>query len=318
LLATYNGERFVREQIDSILAQDYEELRILARDDGSDDGTTEILKWYEKRFPDRFRILPSAFASGSAKANFLLLMKASAAEYICFSDQDDVWVPDKVSASKRAMDQLESRWGKDLPLLVFTDLRVVDDNLQTLQESYWTYEALRPKRISRPAAQLAQNVVTGCTAMLNRRLIGLALRMPEEAIMHDQWIALLACTMGKAKAIEAQTVLYRQHDRNVIGSEQRTGSLAELMKRVRKTDVRIIQWKKNQRQASSFLRLHENDLSIKNRDIFRAYLRCGTSRNFVARIRILTRYGFLRAGVLRKLADLVDQWKMKVDEDEPR
>src|ERR1700734_3871762 len=89
LLATYNGERFLREQIDSIIGQDYENIYRLARDDGSRDGTVEILNEYAQRFPERFRVMPASAAAGGPKANFLLLMKASTADYICFSDQDD-------------------------------------------------------------------------------------------------------------------------------------------------------------------------------------------------------------------------------------
>ena len=101
LLATYNGARFLREQIDSILAQDYGNIRVLARDDGSSDGTVEILHQYAKRFPGRFRVMPSSAPTGSAKNNFLLLMKASTADYVCFADQDDVWLPAKVTAQNR-------------------------------------------------------------------------------------------------------------------------------------------------------------------------------------------------------------------------
>ena len=115
LLATYNGARFLREQLDSIFAQDYENLRILARDDGSRDETPQILSEYAQRFPSRFRLLPTDTATGSAKTNFLKLMQASDADYVCFCDQDDVWLPEKVSTTQRAMSGLEERWGRDTP-----------------------------------------------------------------------------------------------------------------------------------------------------------------------------------------------------------
>jgi glycosyltransferase involved in cell wall biosynthesis len=313
LLATFNGEHYLREQLDSILAQDYEYVRVLAKDDGSSDGTQNILDEYAERLPDRFRVIPGGVTGGSAKNNFLLLMKESTAEYICFADQDDVWLPHKVSITKRAMDELESCWGKDVPLLVFSDLRVVDDQLRTLQASYWAYEKLRPQRVRRLGALLVQNVVTGCTCMLNRKLVDLSLSMPEEAIMHDHWVALLASAMGKTNAIEAQTVLYRQHDKNVIGSEQRTGSLSEFTLRVRKTDVRRMEWKKSQSQARALLRVHGTELSQKAWEQILAFLRCGTSRNRLVRIWILVRHGYLRTGLLQKLATLSDQWKMTVD-----
>jgi Glycosyl transferase family 2 len=315
LLATYNGARFLRQQIDSILTQDDAHLRVLARDDGSSDGTVAILMEYAQRFPGRFDVMPASPPTGSAKDNFLLLMKASTAEYICFSDQDDVWLPDKVSTSRKAMEELESKWGLDTPLLVFTDLRVVDDQLRTLHASFWAHEIIKPQRIHRFAAVLAQNVVTGCTMMVNRPLLKLALRMPEEAFMHDQWLGLLASVAGRAAVVKAQTVLYRQHDRNVIGVQQRgrTTSLAELKRRFHNTEVRLLQWKTSQRQAAAFLRVHGDELSQSHRDLLRAYLRCGSSRSRLMRIYILVRYGFLRTGLLRKMALLVDLWTMKVE-----
>src|SRR5271156_5979852 len=92
LLATYNGARFLREQLDSILAQDYGNFRVLARDDGSSDETVEILVQYAEDFPDRVRVMPAGIATGNPQSNFLLLMRASTAEYVCFADQDDVWL----------------------------------------------------------------------------------------------------------------------------------------------------------------------------------------------------------------------------------
>lgn len=308
LLATYNGERYLEEQIDSILAQDYPNLRVLARDDGSQDGTPAILKQYETRFPDRFRVLRSGHATRSAKDNFLLLMRASDGEYVCLSDQDDVWLPHKVSLIKRSMEHLESTWGKDLPLLVFTDLRVVDDKLETLHESFWKHEKLDPTRIHRFGSLLSQNVVTGCTAMLNRRLVELAGHMPVEAYMHDQWVALLASAMGKATHVDAQTVLYRQHQQNVVGSRERTGSLPELIRRVCNSDMRRSQWRTSQRQAESFLSLHYAQLPVTHREQLLAFLRCGTTRSRLLRTYLLIRHGFLRAGLLEKLATLADQW----------
>jgi glycosyltransferase involved in cell wall biosynthesis len=314
LLATYNGDRFLREQISSILAQDYSNIRVLARDDGSTDETANILKEYARRFPDSFRVMPHSPGTGSPKDNFLLLMQESSAPYVCFSDQDDVWLPDKVSKTKQAMDQLESRWGVDVPLLVFTDLRVVDDQLKILHESFWANEGIEPSYIDQLALTVARNVVTGCTAMLNRRLLDLSRHMPKEASMHDHWIALVASAMGKSSSLRKQTVLYRQHDRNVFGAEKKTKSLPALIRRIRRSDGRASQWEISQRQVEAFLRTYGDDLSVKNRDLLMAYLRCGTSKSRLVRIAILIRYGFYRAGLMRNAAILMHLWTMKVKE----
>lgn len=315
LLATCNGERFLREQIDSILRQDYEHLRVLARDDGSSDLTGEILRDYAARFPDRFQVLPSGNASGSAKHNFLRLMEASTADHICFCDQDDVWLPHKLSRTKEAMDRLESEWGTNLPLLVFTDLEVVDDRLNQLHPSFWAYMNIDPDRINRLNELLVQGVVTGCTTMLNRRLLDLSLRMPEEASMHDRWISLLTSTMGKHAIVKVPTILYRQHDRNVLGTGV-TQQPRTLRQRLWYPDTQkyLEEWRTNQRQAAALLRIHSAELPSKKRRLIAAYLKCGSSTSRFTRVTTFLRNGFYRAGILPNLLLIFNLWKMKLDE----
>lgn len=299
LLATCNGERFLREQIDSILGQDYEHLRVLARDDGSSDRTPEILLEYATRFPDRFNVLLSEHAPIGAKQNFLLLMKAATANHICFCDQDDVWLPNKIRRTKEAMDRLESKWGKNLPLLVFTDLRVVDDKLNQLHPSFWAYMGIDPERIGQLNRLLVQGVVTGCTALLNRRLINLSLRMPDEALMHDRWIALLTSTMGKYTAVKRPTILYRQHDRNTLGtgSTQQTKTLLERFGRPNRQKY-LEEWRANQKQAAAFLRIYSAELLPMQSQLIAAFITCGSSESRLTRVSYFLRYGFYRAGVM--------------------
>jgi len=312
LLATYNGGRFLREQIDSILSQDYKNLRILARDDGSSDNTTTILNEYERGFPNRFRVIPTDAPTGSAKNNFLKLMTASSAGYVCFSDQDDVWVSNKISRSMQAMARLEAHRGAAVPLLVFTDLRVVDDQLKTLHESFWTQAGIDPSRLRKLATVLVQNPVTGCTTLINRPLLNLALHMPEEATMHDAWIGLLASACGSFEALRERTVLYRQHDRNVVGVEARRRSPRELLAVFLSRRPRVLQWKSNERVVEALLRVHGQELSIENRKLLMAYLRCGRHDNRAARLAMMVRYSFFRKGLLRNLITFIDLWRGKM------
>jgi glycosyltransferase involved in cell wall biosynthesis len=317
LLATCNGERFLREQIDSILGQDYEHLRVLARDDGSRDLTSEILNDYAARFPNRFQVLPSGSAAGSARDNFLRLMEASTADHICFSDQDDVWLPDKLSRTKEAMDRLESEWGTNLPLLVFTDLQVVDDELNQLHPSFWAYMGIDPDRINRLNKLLVQGVVTGCTAMLNRPLADLSLRMPEEASMHDRWIALLTSTMGKYAIVRAPTILYRQHDRNLLGTgaAQQRGTLLQRLWRP-DAEKYLEEWRTNLRQAAALLRNHSAEMPPQKRHLIAAYLKCGSSTSRFTRVATFLRYGFYRAGLLPNLVLILNLWAKSLDEQQ--
>lgn len=314
LLATYNGERFLRQQIDSILSQSYENLRILARDDGSSDSTMAILNEYEQRFPNRFRIIPKSTPGRGAKENFLQLMKVSTADYVCFSDQDDVWLADKVNRTMLAMAVLESQRGMTTPLLVFTDLRVVDDALKMLHKSFWQHSGTKPGHIHRLNLLLGHNVVTGCTMLINRSLLDMALHMPQEASMHDSWIALLASSFGAAKIVPEKTVLYRQHDQNVIGTDERTNSPRELISRFLQREPRMMQWNNNERVAEALLRIHEEALSSKQRQILKAYLLCGRSENSIVRVTTLIQYRFFRSGLFRNITTLIDLWRGKMNQ----
>lgn len=319
LLATFNGERFLRQQIDSILSQDYPNLRVLARDDGSGDGTAVILKEYSEAFPGRFRVMPPGRPTGSAKDNFLLLMQASSADYLCFSDQDDVWLPDKVSLSQDAMNELEKRWGKEIPLLVFSDLHVVDDRLETLHRSFWSRMCIVPERINRLSELLGKSVVTGCAAMLNRSLLDLSLRMPEDAFMHDCWVALLASTLGKSAIVRAQTVLYRQHGDNVVGTgiPLPGGESATLLNRVRRFPLaaraQLALWNVSQQQARAFLRVHGAELPAEKRELLGAYLRCETSKSRFVRVATFIRYRFFFVGMQQNLATILYLWNKRVE-----
>ena len=258
LLATYNGERFLRDQINSILAQDYSNVRVLARDDESSDGTVEILEEYAARFPEHFRVMPASKGTRHPKWNFLRLMEASTGEYVCFADQDDVWLPQKLTLTMQAMERLEVRHGKKLPLLAFTDLRVVNEHLETIVESYWKLHRINPRQVNHFARLLGQNVVTGCTAMLNRRLLELLLRIPDEADMHDSWAALVASAFGAAEPVPAQTVLYRQHDRNMLGA-------GELPNQIRTSkpcafEEQQKRWQLMERQAKGMLHAYGDEL----------------------------------------------------------
>lgn len=310
LLATYNGREFVREQIDSILNQDYPNVTVLARDDGSTDGTPEVLREYAERLPGRFRVLVTTGKNGGIVNNFLSLMKASTAEYVCFSDQDDVWLPDKISKTKMALHALEQQWGSQTPLLVFSDLRVVDEKLTILHPSFWQRMNIDPEAIRDFPKLLGNPVVTGCTIIANRRLIDLASRMPREAALHDSWMALIASSLGKAEFFPQPTVLYRQHGRNAIGvGPEIRRSLPERLRRSRDTSQQYVtQWLTCQKQGRAFLKLHGSELPPLALKQLQAFCECEQSRNPLVRIATFLAYRFYSKGKLAKLALLRHLW----------
>ena len=230
LMSTYNGERFLREQLDSILGQTEKNWQLLVRDDGSTDGTPAILKEYSASHPDRVRVLEDRHHNLGAKKSFEQLMyHAPETEYYMFADQDDVWMPNKVANTKAAIQALEGRYGKDTPLVVHTDLRVVDEDLQEIHSSFWRYSNIRPEILDSDVHYLGIcNAVTGCAMLFNRAAKEVSLPFADYAFMHDQWIAAkVMCTGGVVKPIDEATILYRQHRRNTVGAVSYRFTLGE-------------------------------------------------------------------------------------------
>lgn len=308
LLATYNGERFLREQLDSVLSQSGVTVRILAHDDGSSDRTASILNEYARQYAHQVEVLNDGKRLGSARDNFKHLLCASSADYVAFCDQDDVWLPEKLQLSMQAMRRLEGTAGAAKPLLVFTDARVVDESLRTVHASLWHSNNLRDAASPTLASLLTENVVTGCTALLNRPLAMRMRTMPAAAQMHDHWAALLACGLGALQALPQATVLYRQHAANVIGARDlKAGLPSQLARFVGRegTEARARQAGLDRAQAASLLQLHGEALRPRERDVVRGFLDL-PDQSVLRRIRTVTRFGLWRSGPRRRLAQLLD------------
>ena len=216
LLPTYNGIRFVSAQLESIFCQTDVQLRVLARDDGSTDGTEKVLETWAKREPERFLHIPSGERLGAKKA-FAALVAQSNADYIAFSDQDDVWMPKKLAKLFDALRTLEISYPSARPILVHCDLKVANEKLEVISRSFWKHSAINPQGNS-VEELVFENTVTGCACLFNRALANLAFPMPEQALMHDHWLALCASGLGKIGVVDETLVVYRQHSSNVVGA----------------------------------------------------------------------------------------------------
>ncbi|TAK73905.1 MAG: glycosyltransferase family 2 protein, partial [Gammaproteobacteria bacterium] len=221
LMSTYQGEQYLAAQLDSIIAQTHTQWRLLIRDDGSTDGTVDIIKRYVER-DARIRLMADDLGNLKPAQSFSVLMEKALLEkepFICFADQDDVWREEKLSLQVKALKELEEIHGENIPLLVFSDLCVVDANLSTIHPSYLKFEKLSANLVSSLQTLLIYNYVTGCAAAMNRALLALATPVPEKALMHDWWCALCAASEGKLGFIEQATLYYRQHEKNDSGSK---------------------------------------------------------------------------------------------------
>jgi len=221
LMATYNGEKYLRPQINSILRQSFTDWRLIIRDDCSTDGTVAIIQEYQEQYPDKIVFLQADVPSGSAQNNFFQLIKYwqhhGIADYIMFSDQDDVWLPSKVQSSLDKIQQMEQQYGKEIPLLLHTDLTVVGIDLKIINPSLFAMQNMDAMR-NKLNNILVQNIVTGCTMMVNKSLLDMVRKIPQHAVMHDMWLALIASTFGQIGFIDESTVLYRQHASNTVGA----------------------------------------------------------------------------------------------------
>jgi hypothetical protein len=217
-LAAWNGERYLPAMLDSIAAQTYGDWRLVVRDDGSTDNTVAIIETFARRFPNKVVLVKDGEGRLRATGNFAAAARACDASYVAFADQDDVWLPHKLELAMARMVDAERQCGVDAPVLVHTDLRVVDEELNEIAPSFVRHMKLDPVAGAKLERLLVRNIATGCTMLCNRALIDVALPLPSGALLHDTWFALVAACFGSILFVEVPTVLYRQHADNAVGA----------------------------------------------------------------------------------------------------
>lgn len=215
LLATYNGEKYLPELLESIASQTFDDYCCFIHDDGSKDGTLQVVREYCGLYPDKF-VLVDGKATKAAKSNFMYLLKCVEADYLMFCDQDDVWLPEKIEITREAM---ENAGEQEKPIAVYSNLKIVDSELNVIDASYYHFTGKNPFK-NNLVDLLKQNVVVGCTMMINRELRRMALGLSNinNIFMHDWWLSLIAAAEGAVIYIDQPTILYRQHNNNTIGA----------------------------------------------------------------------------------------------------
>lgn len=292
LMTTYNGESYVRAQLDSILAQKDERWHLTVSDDGSTDATAEILDDYATRYPDKITRYRSGRRFGQACAHFLHLMSRCDAAYMLFCDQDDVWYPEKVGRMLEAFTRAEREHGADTPVLVFSDLTPVDEQLRPLAESMMAYQDQRTDGFDYRAL-LMQNVVTGGAAGMNRALARrAATERTEGIIMHDWWVAAVAARFGQIVYLPEALSAYRQHGDNVVGARdvRSAGYVARMLTSLGRVRGSLVDKK---RQAALFAQTYAMELTVEDKAFLRGFARSHSGPWFYWRYRRLI-HGFWR------------------------
>lgn len=247
LLATYNGEKYLRAQLDSLYAQSYRDWTLYVNDDGSTDGTLTILQEYAQCYGNiDLQVNENSLRS---LRNFMDLLRRAEADYYIFSDQDDVWMPEKVEKSIRRMQEVEHDKPSS-PVVVFSDLRVVDESLQELSPSFWHVSRINPTLLQSFNYLAVHFLATGCTMTINQEAKRISFPFDDTALMHDSWIVMqTAYHHGVLSPIYEPLVLYRQHATNVLGAED-----------MRKNYIlhRLTQFKRTWRQNCEVYRRNKN------------------------------------------------------------
>lgn len=211
LMSTYNGEKFLKAQLDSILQQDYGEFQVLIRDDGSTDRTLNLLHEYAQK--DTRISFISGKNLGVVNSFLDLLKKADESnEWFAFSDQDDIWLNCKVS---KAMEVIK-RYDSSVPLLYCSNKMITDEHLKMIHNQVKEY-------VKKPSFgnALVQNICTGCTCLFNRKLLEILQKhIPQYVVMHDWLLYLTASCFGIVIYDCNSYILYRQHTNNVWGAKK--------------------------------------------------------------------------------------------------
>lgn len=216
LLATYNGEKYIKEQLDSILNQSHKNIRIIISDDCSKDTTPEILKEYQKK-DNRIELHIQRNNLGVVK-NIEFLLKQVKSPYYMLADQDDYWLPEKVEKSLKKLKEEKAD-------LVFGDLEVVDKKLNTMYKSFNDYMLLTRKinkYINSYKVNYLYNCITGCTILAKKETIEKIIPLPTNSkrLIHDHWIGLMVALNGKLAYMPEKYIRYRQHGNNEVGTEK--------------------------------------------------------------------------------------------------
>lgn len=249
LMSTYNGAKYIKEQIDSILNQTYSDFVLYIRDDGSTDETLSIINYFVLRYPQKVVHVDINGDNLGCGQSFLWLLQHVTADYYMFSDQDDVWLNNKIDTLINKIKFEESQVDSVLPTVIFSDAIVVDDNLKLIYDSLWKSNNRNPE----DAKDIYRLIVyrqpaLGCTMIFNNKARQLALQcnqFPNRKGLHDRLIVYLCSELGVVNYVNTPLIKYRQHGNNVSSYMKITiNSKKELIMKVFKENRFNVVWSK--------------------------------------------------------------------------
>jgi len=263
------------------------------------------LREYQNKYPGKILVIEDPeLNGGSSKANFASIVTwiktHYSFNYFMFSDQDDYWLPGKIETTYVALKKAESE--RPGPILVHTDLRVVDSKLEELGPSFFRYRALNPD-VKDLNHLLVQNNVTGCTMMWNRALNDIVSLAGDDVVMHDWWMTLVACCFGRIICVKEATILYRQHGDNVVGATK-VNSIGFILKRIAGNNRVRETLKQSVQQAESFLEYYRKDLGAEPCAALEAFS-CIYEKRKLHRVATVLKGNYLKQGTIQIVGELM-------------
>ncbi|MBR1741575.1 MAG: glycosyltransferase family 2 protein [Lachnospiraceae bacterium] len=298
ILAVYNGEDYLSEQISSILQNSYQDFCLHIYDDCSTDGTKEIIDKWTETHPEQIIYHKNRRNKGVIQ-NFLQALEELEADYYMLCDQDDFWLKNKIKDTLRFMQDLEDR-ARKMPAAVFGDAKVVDENLNVLAESFQKQGRLHAEKTDLPHL-LMENKLLGCTIMLNHALKEKLGTFPPQIRMHDWWIGLVASAFGTIGFLDEPLLLYRQHGKNIVGNSSQKNYIKNRISHLEKQRESLY---RTCSQAEAFFEIYYEELSKEQRALLHAFATLPEQNWFIRRYRILS-YGFFKSGFIRNLGVLL-------------
>ena len=299
ILSAYNGERYIKEQIESIMSSVFKDFTLYVFDDCSTDSTFDIVSDMASQYGDRLVLMRNEVNRGSTLSflNGLKHVNATApTPYYMFCDQDDVWLMDKIGISLKAICKIEHRRRQGKPVLVFTDAIIVGDDKEYISRSFHKTNHMKVRKHDF-AHVLMENKGMGCTMIMNRALVDLVSQTGPDIRYHDWWMSLIASSFGIIRYVRIPTMLYRQHASNQVGQtsfkdyiQRRTGKKAEIRQRLKITYA----------QAAYFKTVYYDRLSRRKKARLNSFIRL-ESAGFLRRRWIVIRNRFYKSGLVRNI-----------------
>lgn len=278
-LATYNGSLFIEQQLISLINQSLPPQEIIIVDDCSTDNTIEIIEKIKVVYPNI--ILYKNQKNFGPIKNFQKAIAYCSCDYVALCDQDDIWYRNKLELSLKAIDKSGS-----CPSIVFSDLEMINTDGSLLQTSFWKYQRMFPSNFNFKQL-LVSNFVTGCTILMNKKMKDEISCMPDNVLMHDHWIALIAFGFGNYDVINNRTVKYREHSNSVTNKINLSFTYRLYMLFVIFFDFKRTYLEKYILQLELFFNLYEFRLSHKNNNELRNIIKLKNKNSIFKKFYVL-------------------------------